>query len=224
VQAVSNISLPGLQLQNNLRAGQNTTPSPPQANTSLLLQQSNLFGNPIGVNIVQLAAAANSVMASTINYPNMNPQALSGNPMEPGLDDDEAESRSPSDNAGVQLIQEVLREMKQNHTISQTRLDAMEFTSHARFDLLKQQGTRVANQVVKITKNVENLIKASTQLQESHLEIMKRLQQLEGTAPSSSGSPVRKKRTDDEYLSEDEARSESSTSQDRRVSTVQYLL
>jgi hypothetical protein len=79
-------TMPGLQLQNNLRTGQNTTPFPPQVNMSLLLQQSNLFGNPIGVNISQLAAAANSVMASTINYPNMSPQALYlAQQMNPGL-------------------------------------------------------------------------------------------------------------------------------------------
>jgi hypothetical protein len=84
VQALSNASLasnlnpsamPGLQLQNHFRVGQNTTPFLPQVNTNLLLRQSNLFGNPIGVNIARVAAAANSVMASTINYPNMNPQA-----------------------------------------------------------------------------------------------------------------------------------------------------
>ena len=85
VQALSNDSLasnlnpstmPGFQLENNLRAGQNTTPFPPHVNMSLLLQQSNLFGSPTGVNMVELAAAANSVMASTMNYPTMNPRAL----------------------------------------------------------------------------------------------------------------------------------------------------
>jgi hypothetical protein len=95
VQALSNASLasnlnpstmPGLQLQNKFRAGQNTTPFPPQVNMSMLLQQSNLFGNPKGVNIAQLAAAANSVLVSTINYPNMNPQALClAQQMNPGL-------------------------------------------------------------------------------------------------------------------------------------------
>jgi hypothetical protein len=85
VQALSNDSLvsdlnpctmPGFQLENNLREGQNTTPFPPHVNMSLLLQQSNLFGNPTGVNIAELAAAANSVMASTMNYPTMNHRAL----------------------------------------------------------------------------------------------------------------------------------------------------
>jgi DNA gyrase/topoisomerase IV subunit A len=95
VQALSNASLasnlnpntlPGLQLQNNLRAGHNTTPFPPQANMSLLLQQSNLFGNPTGVNIAELAAAANSVVASTMTDPNMNPRALYlAKQMNPGL-------------------------------------------------------------------------------------------------------------------------------------------
>jgi hypothetical protein len=61
-------TLPGLQLQNNLRAIHNTTLFPPQVNRSLLLQQSKLFGNPI--------AAANLVMASTSDYLNMNPRAL----------------------------------------------------------------------------------------------------------------------------------------------------
>jgi hypothetical protein len=88
VQALSNASLasnlnpstmPGSQLQNNLRAGRNTTPFPPQVNMSLLLQQSNLYGDHIGVNIAQLREA-------TIKYPNMNPQALYlAQQMNPGL-------------------------------------------------------------------------------------------------------------------------------------------
>jgi hypothetical protein len=92
VQGLSNASLesnlnsstmPGLQSQNNRGAVQNTTPFPPQDNMSLFLQQSKLFGNPIGVNIAELAAAANSVMASTSNYPNMNPQGLNYPNMNP---------------------------------------------------------------------------------------------------------------------------------------------
>jgi hypothetical protein len=84
VQALSNAhmasnlnlsTMPGLQMQNNLRVGHNTSPFPPQVNMSLLLQQSNLFGNPIGGNMADIAAAANSVMASTITDPNMNPRA-----------------------------------------------------------------------------------------------------------------------------------------------------
>jgi hypothetical protein len=95
VQALSNASLasnlnpstlPGMQMQNNLRAGHNTTPFPPHVNMSLLLQQSNLFGNHTGVNMAELAAAANSVMASTMNYPIMNPRALYlAQQMNPGL-------------------------------------------------------------------------------------------------------------------------------------------
>jgi hypothetical protein len=77
VQALSNAdlasnlnssTLPGLQSQNNLHTSHNTIPLSSQVNMSLLLQQSSLFGNPI--------AAANSAMASTSNYPNMNPRAL----------------------------------------------------------------------------------------------------------------------------------------------------
>jgi FtsZ-binding cell division protein ZapB len=157
----------------------------------------------------QKSITANMDKMSAILASQQRPQ--DGNPMEPGFDDAEATSKSTNEPSELQLI---LRQMSSNHHTSQARFDSMEDTTQTRFDALDSQHQAVASHVQAITKKVDNLTKSNTQLQESHSEIMERLQQLEGTSPSTIRSPVRKKRTDhDDCLSEDEDMTEISNNQ-----------
>jgi hypothetical protein len=133
-------------------------------------------------------------------------------PANPSAPDDDTDSRKPeATDSSLQLIQEVLREMRQNHNTSQARFDAMEDSSQGRFNNLEDQQHGVASQVQEMTSTVASLNRDNIQLRETNLEIMERLQQLEGTAPSTSASPVRKKRSDGASFTDDETMTETPT-------------